>query len=543
MMGEGPRPGEMLESPQSLNPEGQSVVGESSRTVIFLFVTVFMVALVPILFVAHPLQIDMPNHLARHYIASNIGLSDDLSRFYAFEWQAIPYLGGDALYQLLDEFLSIYDARRFVLAIVCLTLLGSAMLLHRVLWGSFSIWPLLCVLLFYNANVGMGFEGYLLGSSLALVCFVGWISWDVSRLGLKAIVFIPLATLLYFMHVFAFAVFGVLYLSYELAKHWGSVRTHPVSVSKRLSIIALPMLPGSVHFITGFLFSGAYGPWTLVFGGIGGRIKVLRAPVSAAIYDLPMDHIIVGCLIFIFVLGFTARRLSLHPSMKLVVIVLGGLSLAAPVWLHNVAYVHYRLPFLFVLLLIAASRPTGVQPVRYWAAAAALGLLIVVRTFMMLDYWKSHDIEVRELVQSFEKLDRGAILLTVGTAEVPRHWHSPALAVIERDAFVPTLFTEVTMLSVQPEFLVFRENLTPFLEIDSLAAALEAANDGTEYPPNGDTDSGNIALRSWWRDFSHVLVIDYQKSGNPFPDYLQLVHEGSYFSLYRSNMFESGTKD
>ena len=161
---------------------------------------------------------------------------------------------------------------------------------------------------------------------------------------------------------------------------------------------------------------------------------------------------------------------------------------------------------------------------------------------MMLDYWKSHDIEVRELVQSFEKLDRGAILLTVGTAEVPRHWHSPALAVIERDAFVPTLFTEVTMLSVQPEFLVFRENLTPFLEIDSLAAALEAANDGTEYRPHGDTDSGNIASRSWWRDFSHVLVIDYQKSGNPFPDHLQLVHEGSYFSLYRSNMFESGAK-
>ena len=98
------------------------------------------------------------------------------------------------------------------------------------------------------------------------------------------------------------------------------------------------------------------------------------------------------------------------------------------------------------------------------------------------------------------------------------------------------------MLDVRSDFRGAKEDRNIFVGIDSRAAALAAANDGMESLPHGDTRSDTVVRRRWWCDYSHVLIIDDQTPGNPFPDHLRLVHEGSYFSLYRSIMFESETK-
>ena len=258
---------------------------------------------------------------------------------------------------------------------------------------------------------------------------------------------------------------------------------------------------------------------------------------------MPIDHVVLTCLFFIFAWGLVTKRLSVHPSMKLVVVVLGVLCLVVPWKLAGVSFSHYRLPFVFVLLLIASSRWEGLKSAHYWSAVAALGLLIVVRTFMVVDYWRPHDTEVKELIQSFDKLEKGARLLPVWNdpQKERNHWYSAAYAIIERDAFVPVLFSELTLLGVQPEFRrINRMNngLSGMYEaqssVDNLAATIEAVNDGEE----NDQKRNLTSLRDWWRSFSHVLIIDHQKQGNPSPDHLHLVHDGSYFALYRNMNFD-----
>ena len=522
--------GAKVERPQPKGDGAHKIVPEKPWIVMVLSLSALIVSLLPVLAVTYPLQIDIPNHLARHFIAQNIGLSEDLSRFYEFEWRAYPYLAGDGLHQLLNEFFSVYDSNRVVLAFAFVSWLSCAQLLYRALWGSFSVWPLLCVLLFFNANIVWGFENYIIGSSFALLIFTGWVSWNTERIFLKAIIFTILATFLYFMHLFAFAAFGVLYLTYEVGGLWNVIRSHPIRAIGRLSIITLPMWPGTLHFLSMVIFSKAAALGGTRYGGEFTPFQALVASFSSGFSSLAIDPailpVILGCLLFLFSWGYLTRTLRIHPRMVLLLVILGVLCLIAPFRLAGVALVHFRLPFIFVLLLIASSRWEGVQPTRYWSAVAALSLLILVRSLMVTDAWQVHDTEVRELVKGFEKLERGATLLPVVSNGESSHAHSAAFAVIERDAYVPSLFTGITPLKVRPGIQEIRFGYAAPHHIESLLAAREAAKAGKEPPEE--------ILRQWWCHFSHILVIDREASRKPFPDQTRLIHEGSFFALYRN---------
>ncbi|MEM7221352.1 MAG: hypothetical protein AAF495_00125 [Pseudomonadota bacterium] len=545
MFGAGSRVGAANDTSQPVSDLADAKAKEVPWVVFLLFVFVFVAAILPIVIITHPIQIDLPQHLARHYIASTIERSDHLSRFYSFEWQIIPYLAGDVLHQVLARYAPIYDAGRIALGIVFLLWLTAALLLHRVLWGTFSAWPLLSVLFFYNANVGWGFENYVLGSALAVLLFVAWVAWQPARLSVKAFIFTGLATLLYLMHIFAFGVFGLLYLTYELGRNWDLLLRNLVLGLGRLTIIGLPIVPGTLLFITLVLLSTEYATDSrTIFGGIPQRIGVLTGALSARFYDLQIDRIVFGCLFFLFLWGLLTKRLSFHPTMKLVLIVFGALCLIIPYKSAGVTFTHHRMPFIFFMLLIASSRWEAVRPTVYWVTASAVVAMILARSVMIIDYWKPHDIEMKELVQSFQKLERGATLLPVwnGVRGEMNHWYSSAYAVIERDAFVPILFSAVTLLDIQPEFRringadqgISKINRVQG-DLDSFATAIEAANSGTD--PGSDRHLE--VFQGWWPSFSHVLVVDREKTGNPSPEHLELIHDGSYYAIYRNLDFES----
>ena len=59
---------------------------------------------------------------------------------------------------------------------------------------------------------------------------------------------------------------------------------------------------------------------------------------------------------------------------------------------------------------------------------------------------------------------------------------------------------------------------------------------------DGRAETGEPSERfwkTWWRDYSHLLVLDRAPEGNPFPDLLEPVARGAVFVLYRNRGFDA----
>lgn len=88
------------------------------------------------------------------------------------------------------------------------------------------------------------------------------------------------------------------------------------------------------------------------YGALADKLSVLLSPTAfqGAWFDLAILAFATAVLIGGVLLG----RLILAPAMRVPLVVLGAASLAMPSWLTDVWGVDYRLPVVFVFLLIAS---------------------------------------------------------------------------------------------------------------------------------------------------------------------------------------------
>ena len=106
------------------------------------------------------------------------------------------------------------------------------------------------------------------------------------------------------------------------------------------------------------------------------------------------------------------------------------------------------------------------------------------------------------------------------------------LATIERDAFVPSLFTGTTTL--HPRAAMRSISDTPQgkgIHLADLVATLEGRPGIT---PSSGVDNGQAYWRNWPADFDHVLWQHFGAAPDvPLPVQLEPIAIGQVFSLYR----------
>lgn len=505
---------------------------EGGRLLLVFGVTL-LALLMPLLLIEHPRMVDLPNHLARHYIGGAIAGSATLQSFYEFSWRLVPNVAGDALYVPLSWFLSPYDAARVIFGLSVALWLAAPLVLHRALWGRYSLWPLFAALVIYNANVAWGFENYLLASALSVLLFALWITWR-GRLNLwRGLLFAALATGLYLGHLVAFGLLGLLMLTYEAGDLWRTRKQGGEIDPRRLGIALLPFLPGALHFLSILLASGAgHGSGTEI-GTLAARVKAIFSPTlqSVGLSDLWTFALIVA----VFLFGLLQRKwLRLHPAMLPVLLVVALAALAAPSKLMGVYFIHYRLPFVAIALLIAATRWELPSPALRQGFLAVMAAVLVVRLLDITASWREYDAEAGEMVAAFRQLEEGPRILSVagkGVDPGPQHWHATALAVIERQAFTPTLFTGAHLLRTTPALRELDRPHSLPVPLADLAAARAGSSDAGSPPER--------YWETWWRDYSHLLILDRAPEGNPFPDLLEPVARGAVFVLYRNRGFDA----
>jgi hypothetical protein len=143
-------------------------------------------------------------------------------------------------------------------------------------------------------------------------------------------------------------------------------------------------------------------------------------------------------------------------------------------------------------------------------------------------YWKQHEQEVTELRAQFATLERGAVVLPVVNEHADTgefHWFSLSYAVVDRHIFTPSLYPDIHMLSIKPAYARLTELIATPVRMSELPspAPLQMSPQGEPGP----------YWRTWWRDFSHILLLSRKPVEPPFADHLELIAEGSFFRLYR----------
>jgi len=477
---------------------------------------------------------DYLNHLARMHVLLAIGHSPELQRYYQVHWTPIPYLAMDVVVPLLAQVFPIYFAGKiFVLFCVMLPVTGTACL-HYTVHRRLSLVPLAAWLVSYNILLAFGFLNYLFSLGLALFLFTGWIaatSWPRWR---RAAVFTPLVLALYFGHAFACGAYCLAVAGLELNRAIRAGLSRPLAVGADLLTALAQAVPALVFAATLNVNAGYLGRLQTHWGDAGSKFLSLCSPVLF-LHDGTNFAVLVAafmCTVWL------AMRLRLAPEIWPACI---PVALAAAAMPHVVAStwgMDLRLPLFLVLLLIGgASFPHA--SARRWPAVAVLFILLAAKS---ADAWvvlRQLDGQIAETRRILAALPRGARLLVVnvtghgtGQERVPANtiWHMPLVAVIDRDAYMPTLFNGLTTLRIRPEFRFSSTPnglpATPAQLWQGLAAAVPTTD-------VSDGEGARLYWLGWPKTFQYVLVQRFGADPGKLPPNLRLLSAAADMDLYR----------
>jgi hypothetical protein len=478
--------------------------------------------LLPVLIAQYPALVDFPAHLARHYIASRIGASRDLQTFYSYTWWPDPYLATDVPFIPLSAVFSPLTSERIIVGITIALWVLWPFVLYRALWKRWSAAPFLSGLIVFNAALRGGLENFLLAAAVAMFAFALWIVWSDRLSPWRIAIFCVTTTAVYLGHAFAWAILVLMIAPYELQKTFSDEKT-AVTRIMRLLAAALQFVPALLLFLF-FGTAGRTSGAATTYGGLSSRVDAVLSLV--AMYDLVPDLIALTAIFGILIWrALKSNGPIVHPSMRSVLLAALLVCLLTPSVMLDVRAMHIRLPPVLVSVLIASLNWQEIT-VRQWKVIGLVfAVALALRSASVTSFWLHHEAEVIELRTAFQQLDRGALVLPTVNPHADTgafHWFSSAYAVVDRDAYTPSLYPDGIRFAIKPAYA--RLTQLAFTPVDMAELPLPE-----ETPPPGATSPWT----TWWRDYSHLLVLSRTPIEPTFSDHLQLVADGSFFRLYK----------
>jgi len=500
-----------------------------AATTIALLAAATALALAPVLLDPIPPLADYPNHLARMHVIGAIGADPDLARYYDIHWRIIPNLVMDVVVPPLARIMDIYLAGRLYAA-TCLALVASGLcVLNRALFGRWSVLCIAALPFLYNRIFFLGYMNYWFGVGLALWATAAWIALRDRPWPWRLIVSTAFATALFFSHLFAAGIYGMILLAFEL---WRLAQRRAAPLGVRLVDFAatgLPFLP----FIPLLLASPTLGLAGTNQWSLPAKLEGLYFAIDT--YSDPIDFALVAILAAL--LAWTALRgeLRMHPAGRVLIGLGTVVYLAMPNILFDTYVADERLPAAFLLVAMSfLSLRIGAGVARA-AVTLLLFLLLAGRVAEVGTTWVALARQSSDVRASTRLIERGSRVLVGSSDQLSENEardfalaHAACLAIIERSAFVANafVFPGKQIMEARPAYRQIAELVDGDLPtIEQLAAASK-----TTAQPQG---SGEY-WRQWPRNFDYLyLMYTAPDEANPFPELLTQVYKGDRFKLYK----------
>jgi hypothetical protein len=409
----------------------------------------------------------------------------------------------------------------------------GASALHHAVYRRPSLVPATALLLGANYLLGLGFLNYLFMMGLAIILFALWIATTTWPRARRAALFTPLATLLYLGHAFAFLGYGLAIAGFEFFQAFQG-KFRPTRVAVNLLAAATQALPALALAATLNTQAGAPGKLYSHYGDIGEKLLALAAPVLF-LADRAQFAILLAC---IALAGLCAARLKISAKIWPAALAAGLAAAAMPEILASTWLTDFRLP-LFTLTLLIGGLAFSTRPRWHGALPYALAALLAAKS---LDTWRvlrTMDGQIAEMRQVLAFLPQGARLLVANASAEPAGslsgstiWTMPLLAIIDRNAFVPYLFTGLTTVHMRAPFAAAstpQGNPVTLRQLtDDLAGRPPALS------PAEQREGLRIYWHGWPQNFDYLLVEHFFADAPAgVPENVKLVAEGRDVGLYK----------
>jgi hypothetical protein len=457
-------------------------------------------------------MIDYPNHLGRYFILAHHDELPALQTFYQVRWSLIPDIGSDVVILAVHRAtgLPTETVSQVLVGLFSVLLIPAVLCLNRALFGAWSCWPLASALLVFNHVLLYGFVNYIGGLTLAFFLAAAWVALHDRPVAILMPAFAVGATMLFFFHFYAFAVYGLFFLCHEAWSLW-------VDRSSRSALLRRMAL--SLQFLPALLILTMLSPTSrnITFSRIGLSTPEAKLLGLYSIFDIGIPAIsIVTFLVFgaAVLAGLLTRRLVFSPTGASAMVGMMAIFLVMPFELLGSGFADYRLPLAIAAVAIAATRWRALPKRVALILSVALVTLVALRVVAMTFEWRHDNQRYAEIIRVMSRMETGRKLLSVIAEEdvTERFLHHPpldnvaGLAVIVRQAFVPTMFAEPEK---QP--IVFRPAVAPLVQyIPPIVRLYDPAEDPLSAAATDDYDYVLVFARTpWHRDTpAHLTRID-----------------------------------
>ncbi len=485
--------------------------------------------------VHHPPQLDAPNHVARHFLEALHLRGAPLPPGYEVEYRILPNLAADVLLPpLMWVFNPFRSWKLFLVGAVLLYWLGPALFIlatgdrRRAAW----IAALLLLPFLLSGAFLWGFLNYYVGVGLAFLAAAGLTvldrrgplpGWAMLLHGFAAV-------LLYFAHLSAVFTYAVITGCMALAHIWaereqGRKWATAMSRAARLCIPLLAAVP--LHLV--YLADGADA--TLEWSDPVRKATMLFVGLFRG-FDLRADLLVVlfwaGAVLAFFGPGLRSLRIGM-PALATGAFL--ALYIAMPQEIGSGSGSDTRL--LPVLLIVGLAWLGTLRRARWSLPGIAMLVgAISVRDADIAIGWQRQDHRLQEASLALEFLPVGARVLPVSLAPTPTkenpEEHYVSLAVITRQAYVPTLFAERDM---QPLRLTGERSL-----VDPFRRFPAVRQDGEHYVLASEAEAAR---------YDHLWVFNPEGMILTVPEAWEPLYFGERVALWRLRLDPSaaGTEE
>lgn len=408
-------------------------------------VAAILVTILPFLIVDHLPLVDLPNHIARLVIRSELGGDGPLARFYEWRWVIIPNLAIDLLSYPSQ---GLIDPQVFVTISLVLAVIGTycgAIAVDRALNGPAWGMSLLVGVFMFHGALRAGFLNYVLGLAVAVPLFAAWIRCR-PRFGFASGIAFTLAGIaVTLMHLFAFGLYVLCVAGYEIAlllkekSLLEGLWRRRFALSGAGATLLIPLMVILLGPTTGAVS-------TTMWSTLHWKLEAFTAPVfySSPWVELPLMLVVLLGLLGGFSTGMLRLRWEMMPVAALLIIAF----LAMPRMLFGSYYADYRLlcgaVFFMVSGLVFSPRSS------FWRKAmAAIGItMLVFRVGSIILEWSAAQPVLKSFDSAMQAVSPGARLLVLRatSASVSRDRsvpveHIATLPAARRGVFVGNMFT------------------------------------------------------------------------------------------------------
>jgi hypothetical protein len=388
---------------------------------------------VPLLWPAVPPLVDLPGHMAAYKVELDLAHSPDLQRYYSLHWALIGNLGLNLLVVPLSRLFGLELAVKLVM--LCVPPLTAAGFLWtaREVHGRVPGTALFALPFAYAYPFTFGFANFVLSMALCLLAFALWLRLGrVGRTRLRAILFLPLAVVVWLAHTFGWGVLGILAFPAETVREMGRGRRLPkamVRAAVQCLSLVLPLLMMLI-WRSGDV-AGKTEHWLAVVPKVNYILYSLRDRWKWV--DVPSVLLVLGLVAW----ALRSGRFGFSRNLAASALVLAVLYLALPQKIFGSSYADMRLLPYTIAIAVLAIRPR--EELRWLALAglAFFGLRIASETASFALYGAAFD---RELI-ALDHVPRGARLLSLigtpcrGEWTMTRFDHLSGMAVVRREAY------------------------------------------------------------------------------------------------------------